>query len=88
MAVLSSYSLSDFLLFAPRVYERLFELHNDAMWPAHCVAVLSGFAIISFVIRTRAWSGRVVYALHGSAWLVVAWAVFLRRYQTITWAAD
>jgi uncharacterized membrane protein YuzA (DUF378 family) len=88
MSVLSSYSLSDFLLFAPRVYERLFELHNDAMWPAHCVAVLSGFAIISFVIRTRAWSGRVVYAVLGIAWLVVAWAFFLRRYQTINWAAD
>ena len=28
-----SYRLSDFLLFSPRVYWRMFELHNAALWP-------------------------------------------------------
>lgn len=30
MAEWSNYSLSDFLLFSPRVFERLFALHNAA----------------------------------------------------------
>ena len=29
-----TYSLSDFLMFSPRTYYRLFELHNAAIWPA------------------------------------------------------
>jgi hypothetical protein len=35
-----SYTLSDFLLFSPRTYYRLFELHNAEWWPAHFVAVV------------------------------------------------
>ena len=34
-----TYSLSDFLLFSPRTYRRLFELYNAQVWPAHLVAV-------------------------------------------------
>ena len=30
-----TYSLSDFLLFSPRTYYRLFELYNLAVWPWH-----------------------------------------------------
>ncbi|RUA22758.1 hypothetical protein DSL92_03940 [Billgrantia gudaonensis] len=29
-----SYRPQDFLMFSPRVYERLFVLHNEALWPA------------------------------------------------------
>ena len=28
-----TYTLSDFLLFSPRTYYRLFELHHRALWP-------------------------------------------------------
>lgn len=88
MSVWSSYSLSDFLLFSPRVYERLFELHNKALWPSHCVAILAGLVIVVLVNRHTSWSGRVIYAILGVAWLFVAWAFFLTRYQTINWAAE
>ena len=37
MAVWLSYTLSDFLLFTPHTYYRLFELYNRAVWPAHGV---------------------------------------------------
>ena len=30
-----SYRLSDFALFSARVYRRLFELHNEALWGLH-----------------------------------------------------
>ncbi len=88
MSYWSGYAISDFLLFSPRVYERLFELHNSALWPAHCVAVITGLTIIAFVIRNTAFRGRVVYALIGAAWLFVAWAFFMTSYQSINWAAE
>ena len=34
-----SYRLSDFLLFSPRTYWRLFELHNEALWPLPLLAM-------------------------------------------------
>ena len=30
-----TYRAEDFLLFSPRVYWRMFELHNTALWPLH-----------------------------------------------------
>ena len=37
-----TYHLSDFLLFSPRTYYRLFELYNAAIWPAQIVALGAG----------------------------------------------
>ncbi len=37
-----TYTLSDFLLFSPRVYYRLLELHNHALWPAHLLTIARG----------------------------------------------
>jgi len=34
-----TYRPEDFLLFSPRVYWRLFELHNEALWPAQIAAI-------------------------------------------------
>ena len=42
-----TYSLSDFLLFSPRTYYRLFELYNAAIWPAQIGARASGVAILA-----------------------------------------
>ena len=36
-----TYRPSDFLMFAPRTYWRLFELHNEAWWPAQPLLVLA-----------------------------------------------
>ena len=47
MAEWWTYSLSDFLLFAPRTYYRLFELTNEALWPAHIAALALGGAILA-----------------------------------------
>ncbi len=35
----STYRLEDFLLFSPRTYYRLFELHNAAVWPGQVLAL-------------------------------------------------
>ena len=48
-----TYSLSDLLLFSPRTYYRLFELHNLAVWPWHVLAILLGLAVLVLWLRAR-----------------------------------
>lgn len=82
-----TYSLSDFLLFSPRTYYRLFELYNLAIWPAQIIALALGIAIL-FLLRGGADRGsRAIAATLAAAWLWVAWAYLLQRYDTINWAA-
>ena len=69
-----TYSLEDFLLFSPRVYWRMFELHNEAVWPLHVVALLLGSAILVWVVRPRPWSDRAIPVILGAAWMWVGWA--------------
>ena len=37
-----TYRAEDFLLFSPRVYWRMFELHNAALWPLHVLTLAAG----------------------------------------------
>ena len=53
-----TYHLSDFLLFAPRTYYRLFELYNAAIWPGAEVQLeqalqLKRAGAESFVVLTK-----------------------------------
>jgi hypothetical protein len=82
-----TYTLSDFLLFSPRTYYRLFELHNAAWWPVHVVAVAGGVAIVVLARRGGPAAGRAVAAMLAVAWAWVAWAFLWQRYATINWAA-
>ena len=83
-----TYSLSDFLMFSPRTYYRLFELYNAAIWPAQFVAIALGVAILVLLSRGEPWSGRAVVAALAACWLWVAWAFFALRYDTINWAGS
>jgi hypothetical protein len=83
-----TYSLSDFLLFSPRAYHRLFELYNAAVWPLHLAALALGVAIIALAFRGGATAMRVVAGALSLCWLWVAWAFFHQRYATLDWAAD
>ncbi len=87
MAEWWTYSLSDFLLFSPRTYYRLFEFYNAAVWPGQVLAVAAGLAIAAMLWKPRPWQGRVVAGLLAACWLWIAWAYFLTRYATINWAA-
>jgi hypothetical protein len=80
-----TYDLSDFLMFAPRTYYRLFELHNAEIWPLQIVAIAAGLAALGL-----AWRGahaRVVAAVLAAAWIFVAWSYHWERYATINTAA-
>ena len=58
MAEWWTYTLSDFLLFSPRTYRRLFELYNADIWPAQLVALALGAAIFTAVLRPARWRER------------------------------
>jgi hypothetical protein len=82
-----TYSLSDFLLFSPRTYYRLFDLYNAALWPAHVLALAIGFAIPALLVRGGDRLSRVAGILLAACWLWVAWAFLFNRYAMINWAA-
>lgn len=79
-----TYSLTDFLLFSPRTYYRLFELYNEAVWPAHIAAAALAIAIGVSLQRK---DGRTIAATLALVWLWNTWAFHLDRYVTINWAA-
>lgn len=83
-----TYHLSDFLLFAPRTYYRLFELYNAAIWPGQIVAIGVGIAILVALLTPGRAGGRIVAVLLAAAWLWVAWGYLWTRYATINWAAS
>jgi hypothetical protein len=83
-----TYRPSDFLLFAPRTYYRLFELYNAEIWPMHIVALLAGVTILVLMRSHAPWSGRLIAAMLATCWLWVAWAFHWQRYATINWAAS
>jgi Family of unknown function (DUF6064) len=82
-----TYTLTDFLLFSPRTYYRLFELYNTEVWPLQIVALALGVAIMLAILRGAPWSGRAIAIILAALWLFVAWAYLLERYDTINWAA-
>jgi hypothetical protein len=82
-----SYRLSDFLLFAPRTYWRLFELHNAALWPLHVPVVVAGAVALVFALR-RPGCIRWIAMLLALIWAFVGWTFIWQRYATINWAAS
>lgn len=82
-----TYRLSDFLMFAPRIYHRQFELANADWWPWQ-PWVLAGAAALSVAL---AWRRRVAVPAAAAA-LAGAWAFVgldwqLQRFATINWPA-
>lgn len=82
-----TYSLSDFLLFSPRVYYRLLELHNVAVWPAHILTVLFGLAALYVLLVPGRSRDRFVFLALGAICLWVAWSFLWHRYASINWAS-
>lgn len=83
-----TYRPEDFLLFSPRVYWRLFELHNDALWPGQlaALALLLTLAVLAAVRPPG--HGRLVAAGLALAFAVSGWSFVWSRYATINWAAE
>lgn len=82
-----TYRLSDFLMFAPRTYYRLFELFNAEIWPLQVALLALGIAVLFLAWRGGGTDGRVVCAVLALVWLFIAWAYHWQRYATINWGA-
>ena len=83
-----TYRLSDFLLFSPRTYHRMFELYHEQIWPVHLIVLASIAAIAVLLLRrNNEWRNRAIIALLAACWLWVAIAFHLQRYTPINWAA-
>jgi hypothetical protein len=76
-----TYRPSDFLMFAPRTYWRLFELANADAWPLAALLAL----LLLAALRSGRRAATAVLAL---AWAYVGWAFVLQRYAPINWAAE
>lgn len=80
-----TYTLSDFLMFAPRTYWRQLALYNAAVWPLQLCTVAAGLALLAARAAGR---GRRTLALAlAAAWAWVAAGWHLEYYMTINWAA-
>ncbi len=86
MQHLFSYSLSDFLLFSPETYFRLFERYNEALWPLQILSL--ALALLVLWLGARQQGLRIIALIFALAWIVVGWAFFWERYQTINWAGS
>lgn len=81
-----TYRPSDFLMFSPRIYARLFESVNLQWWPLALLLPLAGLAWMWLLWR-RGTTLRPGLAVLGAAWVFVAWAFHAQRFMPINWAA-
>jgi hypothetical protein len=83
-----TYRPEDFLLFSPRVYWRLFELHNAALWPLHVATLALGLVMMLLIARgSAAWTRWIPLSL-AVLWILVGWSFLRDRYATVNWAAS
>jgi hypothetical protein len=86
-----TYRPSDLLMFAPATYWRLFELHNEALWPLQPVLLVL-FAVDVAALWRHGAPSRIARALlftaTAAAWAAVGWGFLLQRYAEINWAAQ
>jgi Family of unknown function (DUF6064) len=82
-----TYRLTSFLLFSPRTYHRLFDLYNQAVWPAQLAGIAIGLAIVALLLSHLKHRDRVIAGLLDAGWLWVAGAFLYQRYTQINWAA-
>ncbi len=83
-----SYRPSDFLMFAPRIYWRMFETLNQAVWPAQLpvMSVALGW-LLWFMRRGAAAAPRASALALALCWGFVGWALMWQRYAPINTAA-
>jgi hypothetical protein len=84
----STYQLSDFLMFSPRIYWRLVEQYNRDVWPWQLLGITAGAALILLAMKRSPGAQRAIAAVLAAAWLWTGWAFHWQRYAPINWAAE
>lgn len=86
-----TYQPSDFLMFSPHIYWRLFESINRAWWPAQALLLVAALAWLGLQGRRPAEPGAAAVRLAAIGlalcWALVAWAFHIQRFEPIQWAA-
>jgi hypothetical protein len=80
-----TYRPEDFLLFSPRVYWRMLELHNAELWPVQVLALAAGLATAFAALRRTRSRDRSVVLVLAAVWAFVGWSFLWNRYATINW---
>jgi hypothetical protein len=80
----SSYRPSDFLMFAPRIYWRMFESMHEAFWPLHLVLAVA--ALLAVWRGERAW--RLSGVVLACCFVLAAYAHLHARFAPIFWVAE
>lgn len=83
----STYSLDDFLMFSPRAWYRMLELHHRAWWPLQVVAAMLGAGLLWAIHRRHAAALRLALVLAGTGLLFVAWVFHGGPHASINLAA-
>jgi hypothetical protein len=78
-----TYRPEDFLLFSPRVYWRMFQLHNAELWPLQVLTLAAGLIIL--LIAWRGIGARWLALILAMLWLLVGWSFLWNHYTTINW---
>ena len=81
-----TYRPEDFLLFSPRVYWRMFEVHNAALRPLQLVMLATGLTVILLALRRPIGSGLWIALSLAALWAFVGWSFLWNRYAAINWA--
>jgi hypothetical protein len=81
-----TYELSDLLLFSERIYWRLFELENAALWPLPLLAPLVMLGALILHVRRPEIGLRLLCGLLALAWFSVGWHFISQRYAPVNWA--
>jgi hypothetical protein len=82
-----TYRLSDFLMFSPRSYHRLFELMNAEFVAVLWLALAAGACVLVALATNRAHAATLTSVVLALAWCWVGWAFHWQRFATINWAA-
>lgn len=78
-----SYGLGDFLLFSPRVYDRLFLTHNEAWWPLPLAWLALAPLLIAAGRAGGRWAHMAAALALAAAWAYVAITFLAGRYAPI-----
>ncbi|MEM7170003.1 MAG: DUF6064 family protein [Pseudomonadota bacterium] len=85
MDVWLDYSLSDFLLFSPETYWRLFEQLNSAIWPFQIVVLAALVAVVALCLLGWSRAGLAVGVSLALCWVLVGSIFFEDYYAPINW---
>ena len=81
------YSLSDFLMFSPHSYFRLYELNNTNLWPLPLVMILAAGVLLLLSRRSDRQSRQISMILLTLTWSMIAWHFFYQLFTPINLAA-